>query len=152
MNGFKKWVLALTFTIVPLYANADSVTYDFTGVITSSSGDYGSFAAGGVVTGSYTFDLGKGIASQGIGQVGSTSNAWLVQAYGGSVYTAQGTPALPTGLVFSSTINYSGRPGVTAIYSTPSISGIGVASDVAAENLNSPSQPFVGPSTIYRTQ
>jgi hypothetical protein len=81
-------------------ALADSVTYDWTGVVTSSTGAYGSIAAGTVVSGTYTINIGNGNPAFNIGTI-STSQPWVVENKGGA---HQGLPVQTGGAVFSSTL------------------------------------------------
>jgi hypothetical protein len=59
--GTKKKIASLIaagLIAAPLIATADSVTYDFTGTVTSVSGVYGSVTPGATITGTYTINLG----------------------------------------------------------------------------------------------
>jgi hypothetical protein len=96
-----KTILGLIATLAATAANAQSVTYDFTGVVTSS--DFGSVATGMTVKGSYTIDLGNadlsgdGMSDNTIGYLGP----WLRGVAGGTAYSMP----VPSGTVFSSTLS-----------------------------------------------
>lgn len=142
-------LISVSLLAASVAASAEPVTYEFTGVVTLASGTYSSIAAGSAVTGTYTFDLASGVPSQGTGVAGDTSNGWIVQSYGGPIYT-QGPSSLPTGLVFALTFNVAGFS-----YGTPAIGGTGVDSYVstyqipAATNVH---DAFLGPPNTYQAQ
>lgn len=88
-------------------ANADTVTYDFTGTITGGIGIYASIPVGTEITGSYTINYEYSTIVNGT--IGSTS-AWSVYSSGGTAY---GTP-LPTGNMFTTTASFGGFSYMTA--------------------------------------
>jgi hypothetical protein len=55
MHVLKSGLLATALVSASIAANAQSVTYDFTGIVTSS--DYGSVSTGMTITGTYTINL-----------------------------------------------------------------------------------------------
>ena len=81
-------------------ALADSVTYDWTGVVTSSTGAYSSVAAGTVVSGTYTINIDNGNPACNLATI-STSQSWQVENKGGA---QEGLPVQTGGAVFSSTL------------------------------------------------
>jgi len=95
-------LLAVAIVTAPIAANANPVTYDFTGTVNSAYGTYG--AAGSAISGSFTINFAAANPSQSSGSLGSTSATWLEQSLGGSEF---GTPP-PTAPVFNITLN-SGR-------------------------------------------
>ena len=104
-------------------AFAASVTYDFTGTVTGTSGTYGSITDGTTVTGTYTINVANGVPSQSVLPVSLTST-WYSQEYSGTFY---GIPS-NSAYVFSSTANVgtvsyqtSAVPG--AIYSASELGG-----------------------------
>jgi len=98
----------------PIATNAASVTYDYTGTVSSASGVYSS--AGSTVSGTITINFTAANLSQSSGAVGSSSAAWDAIAYGGTYYG----PATPAALVFSWNLT-SG--GVSLGSSSPSSAG-----------------------------
>jgi hypothetical protein len=87
----------------PLVATASSVTYDFTGTVTSAQGIYGSIADGTKVTGTYTIDLSNaGVHSTGT--FGSSTSLWTALEESGA-----NLGTLPSSAyVFSSTASVAG--------------------------------------------
>ncbi len=83
----------------PLAASADAVTYEFTGTVTSATGDYAS--AGPTISGTYIIDVGAGIPSQSALPV-SFESIWFISAYGGTTYGTAPRAALVFGLTLSS--------------------------------------------------
>ncbi len=131
--GTKKIALLVAAALVagPLVANATSVTYDFTGSVTSATGIYAS--ADTTVTGTYTINVAAGISSQNQGTVGSTTNGWNVQAYGGPQF---GSTPIPIALVFGSTIT-SGSIN----YGSASPSSVGSNSNIEGYTGSGASSP-----------
>ena len=98
--GTKKYALLTAVLIAaPIAANAASVTYDFTGIVTGATGNDGSVAIGSIVNGTYTFNLGAANPSQSTGTAGSSTADWASQSYTGS---SVGIPKA-SAYVFSST-------------------------------------------------
>jgi hypothetical protein len=97
----------------PLVASADTITYDFTGVVTGAGflpTPYDSpVAAGTTVAGTYTFNYALGTTS---GVIGSASS-WSVESSGGpvdgntplGVYPFTSTVTLSTGYTYSTNIS-----------------------------------------------
>ena len=94
--------IALTWLaiILPLVARAQAVTYDFSGTVTVTSGIYSSIALGSPITGTYTFDLANADPTQSTGTVGSATESWDAELFGGSFYA--GSPPPVNSVVFSS--------------------------------------------------
>jgi hypothetical protein len=67
-------------------ARAESITYDFTGIVTESSNLYASVAVGSQITGTYTFNLDPANFTDITGTVGSTSANWQVRNATGVAY------------------------------------------------------------------
>jgi hypothetical protein len=90
----------------PLAANAQTITYNFTGTVVYATGVYGAIAAGTPISGTYTFDFSYSNPSQtgGGGAPGNTTTQWTVGSYSGTEFTA---PPV-TGLAFSSTAQVGG--------------------------------------------
>jgi hypothetical protein len=89
---------SVTLCVVSGVAHAAAVTYDFTGVVTSSSGFFSNALVGEQITGTYTFDLGAANPSQSSGAIGPPPSTFLASSYGGTRYS------LPApGSVFAST-------------------------------------------------
>jgi len=92
----------------PIAANAASVTYDFTGTVTTATGSYSGDT--GTVTGTITINIANANPAQSTLPV-SLSSTWVAQEYTGSEF---GTT--PSGAyVFSDTVSVGG----VHIYSTP---------------------------------
>lgn len=72
----------LAIAVVPVVANAEAVTYDFTGTVSSSSGIY-AVGDGTTVTGTYTIDYTNANPTQSSGTVGSTTADWIAENEGG---------------------------------------------------------------------
>lgn len=92
MNALSKLSVALTLLSTSAIANADSVTYDFTGTVEPNNyvsniagpGIWSTIAVGTPVSGSFTVDLGAGNPAQSSGAAGSYASAgWYVQNDGG---------------------------------------------------------------------
>ncbi len=83
------FLLISALSAAPLVANADAITYDFTGTVYNASGSYASIAIGTSVSGTYTFNYAAAIPGQTYGSVGSSSN-WTVAAIGGSASGSAG--------------------------------------------------------------
>jgi hypothetical protein len=104
--------------IVSPAAFSSSVTYDYTGVITSvyDTQNY-SIAVGSPVSGTYVFDFANGNPAQSSGTIGSAN--WTVVSQGGAAYSLP----TPTSLVFASTaqvsnFGYSTPPPQTGVLSS----------------------------------
>jgi len=121
MKTIATWLTALMLLAGPVAAHADAVTYDFVGTVINSGGSYSSAAIGSTVTGTYTFNFANENPAQSSGTIGMINDisGWSSQAFGGTEYGN----ALPTGLVFSTTLSGSGFS-----YSTPTIGDYGVSS------------------------
>jgi hypothetical protein len=103
MNGTIKAFSAAAIVALPVMAHAGSVTYEFTGTVTSATGIYSS--AGSTVSGTIIIDFGAANPAQSSGTIGSVAaGQWYQQAYGGSYYNLP----TPAGMVFSSTIKTGG--------------------------------------------
>jgi hypothetical protein len=130
MRSSLNFALWLALVVLGSQANAQAVTYDFTGVVTFSSGVYSSVAAGTAVSGTYTFDYSAGNVG---GQVGDAAQLWSVSANGGSYFsqpTLQAFPFQTTAQVGA--FSYSG--GVPSAYlSSQSILGIPFSEFAASE-------------------
>jgi len=109
----RAFVAAVALALGSPAAFAGSVTYEFTGTVTSSTGSYGSIASGTSVTGTYTINVGNGIAGQSLLPVSLTSN-WYSQEQSGSSFSLPSNGAY----VFSSTATVG-----TASYSTSTTPG-----------------------------
>jgi hypothetical protein len=104
MKAMSKLILALVCAVPALTATAQTVTYDFTAAVTSSSGLlYRSITLGSTITGSYVIDLSAANPAESI-DLGSLTSTGIAAAAGG---TKVGTPA-PTEAVFASTANAGG--------------------------------------------
>lgn len=95
-------LLGMGVILCPLAAEADSVTYNFSGTVTSASGLYSALVAGTEVTGTYNFDLANAHAGESV----STSSSWYIQSGTADVFwaTIQVGP-------FSDSTNLSAGPG-----------------------------------------
>jgi len=93
---------------IPLAAPAASITYDFTGTISSVSGTYsaGGNAVGSAVTGTFTIDFAAENSLQSSGTIGSMTSAWASETYGGQNFN---NAPLPTASVFTMTIDSAGN-------------------------------------------
>jgi len=127
---------------MPFASIADSITYDFTGTVISSTGDYSSAAIGSTVSGTYTINLANADPTQSDGTVGS-STVWTAQVEGGPAVSTSIQPVPPqTGApVFASTFL-----GTDISYKSLTIVGAGgsqsfVSGSPAQVNSN-PSDPF----------
>jgi hypothetical protein len=121
--------------LVSFGAHASSVTYDFTGVVTSISGNgtnttatnyFSSVAAGTQITGTFTIDLANATSIQGT--IGDQANPWIAKNNNGSFY---GNAASPSWVV-TSTVNIAGFSNASG-FSTPTTpSAFGNGSSVQA--------------------
>jgi len=105
---------------IALAANAESVSYDFTGTVTTATGIYSS--AGSAVTGTITIDFSAANPLLSSGTVGNMSSGWSAGTEGGTIY---GLPS-PAGLVFGWTLASGGLSLASSISSdgtTNSVSG-----------------------------
>jgi hypothetical protein len=135
----KTILLAAAMLALPLAANADIVTFDFSGVVTQAQSTVGNGYTllpddvGDVVTGTYTFNFANALASQSGGStVGSLQTLpWQGEAEGGSAYNLPS----PTGLVFTSTAQTVTSTGLIS-YSTSSPGSIQSDSIVHAQAAN----------------
>jgi hypothetical protein len=138
VNTITKGSMVLALLAGPVAAHADAVTFDFVGTVTYSSGSYSSAAVGSMLTGAYTFNFANENPAQSSGTIGTINfiSGWSSQAFGGTEYGN----ALPTGLVFSTTLSGSGFS-----YSTPTIGDYGVSSLVQeqAYNTGSGGNPYL---------
>jgi hypothetical protein len=113
------WLATASFVAVPLAANAASVTYDFTGTVTSSSGIYAQ-TVGTTVSGTYTINLANGSGTP------SLVSSWKdLENNGTNAY------------VFSDSVS-----GGTFFYNTPSAGTFSSQSYV--ENFTSPPDEYDG--------
>ena len=99
--------IALTglMLLVSGVVHAAPVTYDFTGIVTSSSGFFSNAVVGEQITGTFTFDLAAANPNQSSGTVGPPPDYFLLSAYGGTEYS------LPApGSVFASTLMIGSAP------------------------------------------
>jgi hypothetical protein len=120
MNTNKKWLMLLALLPGPLVANAEAVTYAFTGAVSATLGTYDSVAIGTPLSGTYTFDLAAGDPAHSSGSIGSSTSLWLVANGGGPI---RSTP-LPKTII-----------GLGVSYTTPAIGGEGTSSGVSGFNL-----------------
>lgn len=91
----------------PDTAPADTITYDFTGIVTSATGDYTNVPIGATVTGTYTFDLGNANPPQSLFPISLSSN-WYAEEYTGSDYgTAPSSAYVFTDMASSSDFAHS---------------------------------------------
>src|SRR5580658_4163293 len=116
MIKISKCLMAFALLTISVGANAQSITYAFSGTVTSATGIYSSISVGTPLNGTYTINLANGIPEQSFGTVGSTTAGWDVVAEGGT--EVEPFPA-PAALPFTSTIT---GPGVS--YVSPSIGTI----------------------------
>jgi hypothetical protein len=101
----------------PIAANASTVTFDFTGTVTSATGIYSSVAVGTSISGTYVINIANANASGSILPVvtsPTTQASWQLGEVTGSSF---GTPPSPA-YVFSSTANVAGFS-----YSTSAVPG-----------------------------
>jgi hypothetical protein len=123
MNTPLKLLVSMAFVLSPLAANAETVTYDFTGLVRSTYGMYSPIPIGTTITGTFTFDYAAADPTQSNGTVGSPS--WTLNG-GGGTYT--GTNPV-TMLLFTTTAsvdfgNYSySTPPVSSYYSYATVQG-----------------------------
>jgi hypothetical protein len=120
------YCLAIPLIVISAAANADSVTYDFTGTIASASGAYATATATGPVTGSVTFDLAAENPTQGFGAI-STMSAWSAVSHGGPQY---GT-SLPSVWLVSTQVTAAGIS-----FTTPTITASLYQVDSSVEAVN----------------
>jgi len=90
-----------------------------------TQGIYSVYSVGSTVTGTYTFDLSAANPAQSSSSGITPGSLWYEVATGGPIY---GIDPLPSGLLFTSTLN--GSPG----YVTLPIGGTGVDSSVIGNN------------------
>lgn len=115
------WLITAVLAAAPLAAYADSVTYDFTGTVTSSTGNF-AVATGTTVSGTYTIDFDN--ATNTTGTVGSASGFTSSEATG-SFYGSAPSNAY----VFSDTVNAGAFS-----YSTPAPGAYQSKSNVQGSN------------------
>ena len=95
----KTTAILLLALSAPIVARAETVTYDFTGTVTSASGLYSSIPLGTTITGTYRFALANGVPT---GTIGSTTASWATGNSGG--FAESRTPPVPlNAYVFTST-------------------------------------------------
>ena len=80
-------------------ADAQPVTFNFTGIVSNSIGSFGSIAVGTAITGTYTLDFAAANPGISTGTVGAPSGVWEARSESGAAYGI----AVPSGFVFSST-------------------------------------------------
>jgi hypothetical protein len=129
MDAISKWVAALALLLGSMAANAQTVTYAFTGVVTSSA--FANFTVGEYVTGTYTFNYDS--ADQVIGHVpGPTIGPWAIGStgvpynpvlasvvkIGGFTYSSS-TTAPPSDPDDSSIVTGNGTSTLSAAEATP---------------------------------
>jgi hypothetical protein len=112
--GIEPSLIVFATLALPTLANSQAVTYDFAGVVTSATGIYAS--AGPTISGTFTIDFGAANPAQSGGTVGSSTNSWDSNDYGGETYSL----AVPNSLLFASSLSTG---GVTYAVTTPSIFG-----------------------------
>jgi len=105
-------VLVATAMASPL-AIGQSVTLDYTGVVTEAE----NIAAGTAVTGTITYDLANAIASQSSGTIPSGSFSAVAKGGPGLPFGPEPVAPAPSAYVFSSTTNIG-----SLSYSTPPVS------------------------------
>jgi hypothetical protein len=115
--------LAVTALVASTGVSAQQVTYDFTGIITSS--DFGSITAGTTVNGTYTFNLGN--ADPNLSSNNPGSQLWNREVAGGTAYSSLNEPA-QTGSVVSSSVTV-GSP-TTTTFANSGLSALGNTSGV----------------------
>jgi hypothetical protein len=98
-------------------AAASTVTYDFTGSVSQTTGIYAGIALGSTVTGSFTFNYDAALAT--VGSPGGSPSDWAAISDGGLGF---GTP-VPSALVFTMSASVGGTSYSTGqtgsvIYST----------------------------------
>jgi hypothetical protein len=138
MRRSLKGLLAAAIIAAPVIAHADSITYDFTGIVTNSGGDYSSVAIGSLISGTLTLNFANadGDSTRNYGVVGSTASGWSVGTIGNP----------PAAMVVSSTANVDGISYVSQApignsYSFIEGSGGTGAYFQAGEYVNTLSQP-----------
>lgn len=110
-------MVAIGLIVCPM-AHASVMEFTFTGAVTSANGIYSEVPVGGVVTGTYRFDLDAAVPGQGSGTPGSYTDPWTVDSIGGSFYF--GYPEPPAALVFTARGRVLGTP---IVYETAPING-----------------------------
>lgn len=139
--------------LLPAAVQAQAVTYDFTGAVTFVSGVYGAIPLGSTVDGTYTFNLANASPTQSMGVVGSPSQAWTSELFGGSFYLSAPTPV--SSVVFSSTaqvdgFTYASAPPSTYLTSSEVLTfGPPTSSDYDADELICPSSASCNSSSLH---
>jgi hypothetical protein len=91
--------LACSTIVGTAAAQADTITYDFTGVVSGVIGSYSTSLIGATVTGTYSFDFANAAPFYSQGTVGSAG--WTSATYGGGGYAFP--PQTLSQYVFTST-------------------------------------------------
>jgi hypothetical protein len=124
MIAVARWVAVSALLACPIAANAQAVTYDFTGTIITgpaangyAGGPTGGYAADtGSVAGTFTFDFANANPAQSSGTV-ATAPAWGVENWTG---TNQTGPQSVPGNVFATTLVGTSAGDAGLSYSTAS--------------------------------
>jgi hypothetical protein len=118
MSEFSRWIVGGVFLIAGAAAQAQTVTYDFTAAVTSSSGLFASLPDGSAVTGTFTIDLAAANPKQSF-DLGSPTKSGIDETAGGLSVG----DAAPQAFVFASTVQTGTVPfssGSAAAYYTES--------------------------------
>ena len=128
-------VLLAASLAAPIGAAADSITYDFTGVVTSVSGSYSASLIGTAVTGTYSFNFANAMPIYSYGTVCSGCGGWSIANNGGSEY---GSPPQPLNqYLFTSTAQVG-----SVTYSTSAGGSYGTSSQVGGSVIRSTVPPL----------
>jgi hypothetical protein len=122
LSGF----LAVAALTASAAANAQVVTFDFTGTVTSS--DLGWITSGTVVSGTYTINFGDtdlDLSNNAIGQPN-----WSRGVEGGAAYSSNNEPP-ETSAVFSSSVTMGSPSTATTTFTNSGLSAFGNSSGVA---------------------
>jgi hypothetical protein len=114
VNTIAKWVAVSALLACPIAANAQAVTYDFTGTIITGSGIYTGDT--GTVSGTYTFDFAYNNPALASGTF-STATGGNAENETGTNFTTP-PPQTAPGLVFSSTLVGTSGGDVGLAYSS----------------------------------
>jgi hypothetical protein len=132
--------LVLASAAMPIEADADSITYDFTGSVTSALGNWSGTPEGSIVTGTFTFDYQNAIIANGSISSGPPWNA--AESNGPLIFSSTGTvngitnasANIGTSIVKTVIDIFSAREGSTQGNSEFSFSQPGPIGSVAASN------------------
>jgi hypothetical protein len=127
----RRAVLILAATLaIPVAAEADSVTFDFTASVVTASGIYAAIASGTPVTGTYTITISNGVPAQSVLPVSLTSN-WSRVNDSGTGYVFR-THATVGGFTYDTASIPSATSSQSAVLGTAFVPASGIQNDATS--------------------